>query len=132
MSEAEGLSSEIQYMTSSSNGGFGELKDITVGNRGVCWMSTGLYPQCIVVKFTSRIYLSSIKIGSENIKALHVELLSSGRNFVEQQVKIEAIGRVENVVTFEGESGDTLVLTVVSGHGPFSTIHKLFISGDSE
>ncbi len=106
-----------------------------------CWITTGLFPQSIVVSFKQLATVSGVSMKSRDVRRVIIEATTSSDYFGNTaEPDYEEIGRkefsesdvVQNETLFDGSvEASRIRLTVQSGFGPFCAVYRLGISGTS-
>jgi len=106
------------------------------GQSETFWVTTGLFPQELVVSFQSRMTLTNVQITSYNVKQL--SLYKSTDSDVSECEKIDEreLDQVEGQLQKEefhlsNVSANHLKLVIQAGYDHFATIHRLHVQGSA-
>jgi len=109
-------------------------ENIIDGTHDTFWMSTGLFPQEVIISFQSLMSMKQISISCSGVRELRIE-----RSVQEKPVDFEEIASKE-IEHSEGHglqreefncSGTAMHLrfVIVSGHEHFVSLHRIHVDG---
>lgn len=106
-------------------------ENITDGNSKTFWMSTGMFPQEFVIRFTETTNISAVSMDSYNIKHLKIERNTSPIATKFEPVMQEEFERTEghlqsNSISLNGCSAFHLRFIITAGHDHFVSVHRGF------
>mmetsp|Transcript_51984 Transcript_51984/g.137318 ORF Transcript_51984/g.137318 Transcript_51984/m.137318 type:complete len:213 (+) Transcript_51984:120-758(+) len=110
------------------------------GRDGTYWISTGLYPQEIILQVSRPTIVASVKLTTTRVRAVTVEVSSEERplNFrtlAEEELEDTGVDRlqVREMACPSAESAqpvEWVKLTIASGWSDFCSVHKLQVHGE--
>ncbi|XP_017551026.1 intraflagellar transport protein 25 homolog [Pygocentrus nattereri] len=105
-------------------------ENITDGKTETFWMSTGMFPQELIIRFPDNMKVSLISVHSFNVKRLRIE-----KNAQEEADKFEVVAEKEfeqtenglqiNDITLDGSTATHLRFLILSGYDHFVSVHKV-------
>eukprot|EP00931_Biecheleriopsis_adriatica_P122602 TRINITY_DN97606_c0_g1_i1.p1 TRINITY_DN97606_c0_g1~~TRINITY_DN97606_c0_g1_i1.p1 ORF type:complete len:138 (+),score=27.68 TRINITY_DN97606_c0_g1_i1:59-472(+) len=110
--------------------------NIIDGSEGSYWISTGLYPQEILLELSQPSLVSSVKISSTNIKSLRIESCAEDKP-VNFKFKVLAEGDLEEssgrlqlkefACQATSEIATYVKILILSGWHDFCSVHKVVV-----
>ncbi|CAG00383.1 unnamed protein product [Tetraodon nigroviridis] len=107
-------------------------ENIIDGTTQTFWMSTGLFPQEFIIRFTESTNVSAVTIESYNVKHLKLE-----KNTSQSASQFESITEKEfehvtgclqsNTVPLNGIDATHLRFIITSGHDHFVSVHRVSV-----
>ncbi|KAL7839639.1 hypothetical protein SRHO_G00262970 [Serrasalmus rhombeus] len=105
-------------------------ENITDGKTETFWMSTGMFPQELIIRFPDNMKVSLISVHSFHVKRLRIE-----KNAQEEADKFEVVAEKEfeqtenglqiNDITLDGSTATHLRFLILSGYDHFVSVHKV-------
>ncbi|XP_068616782.1 intraflagellar transport protein 25 homolog [Brachionichthys hirsutus] len=102
------------------------------GDTETFWMSTGMFPQQVTIRFEKSVTLTELTVESYNVKHLKIEECTAGNPSNFQHVTDKEFERTEghlqsNSILLKGSSATHLRLTVTAGYDAFISMHRAML-----
>ncbi|KAG5841096.1 intraflagellar transport protein 25 homolog [Anguilla rostrata] len=109
-------------------------ENIIDGNTESFWISTGMFPQEFIFRFTDTVKMSLINIHSYNVKNLRIEKSTSSDatdfEVIAQKEFEHTEGHLqENDFSLSGTTATHLRFIITSGYDHFVSVHRVAIEG---
>jgi len=110
--------------------------NIIDGDEKTFWMTTGMYPQEVIIQFPKAVKLQRIKTVTKNVLDLAVFRCENSNPLVfdlvyEQELSDRLGARQEDVQTVDGALAVYLKFVIKSGREDFSAVYKVEVEGKS-
>ncbi|KAM9446754.1 intraflagellar transport protein 25 homolog [Clarias gariepinus] len=102
------------------------------GNMETFWLSTGMFPQEVIIRFPDNMKISVISVHSFNVKRLRIEKstqaetekfeLIAERDFEQTDESLQI-----NEISLDGSNATHLRFLILSGYDHFVSVHKVGI-----
>ncbi|XP_056275654.1 intraflagellar transport protein 25 homolog [Pseudoliparis swirei] len=107
-------------------------ENITDGNTNTCWMSTGMFPQEVIIRFADSTHVSAVTVDSYNVKHLKIEKNSSQNvsefePVTEQEFKQTEGHLQSNTILLNGSNATHLRFIITSGYDHFVSVHRVSV-----
>ncbi|KAM4745693.1 intraflagellar transport protein 25 homolog [Anableps anableps] len=107
-------------------------ENITDGNSKTFWMSTGMFPQEFIIRFTETTNISAVTMDSYNIKHLKIEKNTSPSAAKFEPVTQEEFKHTEghlqsNSISLNGCSATHLRFIITAGYDHFVSVHRVSV-----
>ncbi|XP_034397093.1 intraflagellar transport protein 25 homolog [Cyclopterus lumpus] len=107
-------------------------ENITDGNTNTFWMSTGMFPQEVIVRFAESTQVSAVTVDSYNVKHLKIEKNSSQNasqfeSVTEQEFKQTEGHLQSNTILLNGSNATHLRFIINSGYDHFVSVHRISV-----
>uniref|UniRef100_A0A3P9IN09 Intraflagellar transport protein 25 homolog n=1 Tax=Oryzias latipes TaxID=8090 RepID=A0A3P9IN09_ORYLA len=107
-------------------------ENIVDGNINTFWMSTGMFPQELIIRFPEATTISALTVDSYNVKKLKIE-----KNISQSASQFESVTEKEfesteghlqtNAISLNPGSATHLRFIITSGYDHFVSVHKVSI-----
>ena len=133
----------VHHVSSTSDDPRHPVQTVLELNRPSYWVTTGMYPQVIVLKMKSAVYVSSIQVRQSFVKKMKVQCIQS-KSVVNTEAQIAHCTDPKNSYKaqsfayhthdfqFEGEPADFVQIEIQEAQEEFSIIHSVCVYGESE
>ncbi|XP_035022366.1 intraflagellar transport protein 25 homolog [Hippoglossus stenolepis] len=107
-------------------------ENIIDGNTQSFWMSTGLFPQEFIVRFSEPTSISAVTVDSHNVKQLRIEKNTSQNasqfEFVTEKDFEHTEGHLQsNTLSLNGSSAIHLRFIITTGYDYFVSVHRVTV-----
>ncbi|KAG7481329.1 hypothetical protein MATL_G00065500 [Megalops atlanticus] len=109
-------------------------ENIIDGNTEMFWISTGMFPQEFILRFSNTVKITLITIHCYNVKNLKIEKSTSNdatdfQNIAEKEFEHTDGHLQTNDFSLNGTSATHLRFIITSGYDHFVSVHKVTVEG---
>ncbi|XP_068461034.1 intraflagellar transport protein 25 homolog [Clinocottus analis] len=125
-------SAGAKVVVASSNDENHPPENITDGNTNTFWMSTGMFPQEVIIRFAESSQVSAVTVDSYNVKHLKLEKNTSQNAsqfeyVTEQEFKQEEGHLQSNTILLNGINATHLRFIITAGYDHFVSVHRVSV-----
>ncbi|XP_068166996.1 intraflagellar transport protein 25 homolog [Antennarius striatus] len=129
-SSLNALGATVVFATSSDNNN--PPANLIDGDTETFWMSTGMFPQQITIRFEKPVTLTELTVDTYNVKHLKIEETTAEDPSQFQHVTDKEFAHTEghlqsNSISLKGSSATHLRLTVTAGYDAFISMHRVML-----
>uniref|UniRef100_A0A8C7ZZJ8 Heat shock protein, alpha-crystallin-related, b11 n=1 Tax=Oryzias sinensis TaxID=183150 RepID=A0A8C7ZZJ8_9TELE len=132
MTDSSFSSLDAKVVLASSSDESHPPENIVDGNINTFWMSTGMFPQEFIIRFSEPTTISALTVDSYNVKKLKIE-----KNISQSASQFESVTEKEfesterhlqtNAISLNPGSATHLRFIITSGYDHFVSVHKVSI-----
>ncbi|XP_039591615.1 intraflagellar transport protein 25 homolog [Polypterus senegalus] len=137
MIDAALSSSGAQVVLATSSDENHPPENIIDGRTDTFWISTGMYPQEFIIRFSNLIKVTLVTIQSYNVQSLRIDKCSSPDTTDFEKVLEKEFEQTEGQLQSEdfslgGTRATHLRFIIKSGYDHFVSVHRVMVEGTNE
>ncbi|XP_066548386.1 intraflagellar transport protein 25 homolog isoform X1 [Amia ocellicauda] len=130
-------SSGAQVILATSNDENYPPENIIDGSSETFWVSTGMFPQEFIIRFSNPVKVSLVTLQCYNVKHLKIEKSASNEAadfeaVIEKEFEHTEGQLQSNDIAFSGTRATHLKFIIQSGYDHFVSVHRVMVEGTSE